>query len=106
MSQVLQRVQEGDEVGLLLICEDEAEVFLVMKDHVSERWRNTVVEVWCAGGECSQSRSLELTKIVPESRNVTTPRVSQLASLTCGPVAERVQREIRSPSRSRRHVDV
>jgi hypothetical protein len=101
-----QRVKECDEVSALLICENEAEVFLVVKDDIDERWRDTVVEVWCARGERSQSRCLELTEIIPEPGNVTAPCVSQLASLTSGPVTERVQRKTRSASRSRRNANV
>lgn len=61
----LQRIQESDEVGAFLIGVNETEMSFVVKDHVSQRRRNAVMEVGRTRGEGPDSRRLELAEIVP-----------------------------------------
>src|SRR5262245_43711802 len=47
----LERVKESNEVGAFLVRENEAQLSFVVKDHVGDGRRHTVVEIWRTRGE-------------------------------------------------------
>src|SRR4051812_28447555 len=58
----LKGVQEGHQVGSFFVAEDEAQVSLVVVDHVLERRGDAVVEVRRVRGESPERRRLEFAE--------------------------------------------
>ena len=87
----LERAQEGHQVGSFFVGEDEAQVSLVVVDHVPERRGDAVVEVRRARGESPERRRLEFAEVAPEPGDVATACIGQLLDLARSPVPEGVQ---------------
>src|SRR5262245_14988688 len=81
-----ERSQKGDQVGALLLVEDEAELPLVVAHHVLERRGDAVVEVRRPRRQRAERRRLEPPEIVPQPSDVTAARVGQLTLLACGAI--------------------
>src|SRR5262249_6679537 len=67
--------EEVDEVFLLLLGETDAEALVIKVHHVHQRCGRAIVEVWRAGSQAPQDRSLEFTDVVTAARNQGTARV-------------------------------
>src|SRR5215510_1809479 len=102
----LEGFQEGNQVGSFLTRENEAQMSLVVANHIFDRRGDSVVEVRRARGERAQGRRLEATEVIPKPGDVAPPRVGQLASLTRRSVAESVERQVRGARLGRRGPDV
>ena len=96
-SPVSQRLQERDEIGSLLIGEDEAQMRLVVAHDIVERRGNAVVEVGRPRRERAQRRRLESAEIAPQSGDVAAARIGQLPLFARRAVADGVERQIRRP---------
>ena len=59
-----ERVQEVDEIRLILVAEADAETPVIEVDDVPQILGRTIVEIRRAGGEASEDRSLESTDVL------------------------------------------
>src|SRR5512140_1340848 len=87
----LQRAEEGDQVGLLLLGEADAEPRVVEVDDLAEVRGRAVVEVRRTGRDRAEHRALELANVAPEAGDQRAARVGRLLDLVGRLVAQGVE---------------